>query len=63
MQSVSRWHISYYYTGGRAIVCPGVQTLQRIDLTTMTLEIKSVFRLRPRQILELNLKRMNLLIF
>merc|ERR1711936_1103162 len=28
-------------TGGRAIVCPGVQTLQRIDLTTMTLEINT----------------------
>jgi len=28
-------------TGGRAIVCPGIQTLQRISLNTMTLEIKS----------------------
>jgi len=28
-------------TGGRAIVCPGVQTLQRINLTTMTLEIRT----------------------
>ena len=34
---------SQLFSGGRAIVCPGVQTLQRIDLTTMTLEIKYLF--------------------
>merc|ERR1711970_513950 len=28
-----------FLTGGRAIVCPGIQTLQRIPLTTMTLSI------------------------
>ena len=43
---------SQLFSGGRAIVCPGVQTLQRIDLTTMTLEIKylfdpSIFKLHP----------------
>merc|ERR1711970_1401230 len=28
-------------TGGRAIVCPGIQTLQRISLNTMTLSINA----------------------
>ena len=28
--------------GGRAIVCPGVQNLQRIDLTIITLEINII---------------------
>lgn len=28
-----------FLTGGRAIVCPGIQTLQRVPLTTMTLSI------------------------
>merc|ERR1711915_652276 len=30
-----------FLTGGRAIVCPGIQTLQRIPLTTMTLSINT----------------------
>ena len=41
VEDIILWCVMAFLSpGGRAIVCPGIQSLQRIDLTTMTLEIK-----------------------